>query len=950
MEEYTETVVSHFMRQASHRVTIGMTIALSVLIASLLPFVTDHFRTTVGILHAQEEVPSAPPDVGPPTGAGEAESRGPTAEELAKLEREYGAPVGSFEDISPVTPQFEEPGPVSAELKALVPESDLVAIQCAMTKWKSGMFFRAMDGVKSIVYPAMAKARAVFSLETKQPDVDALKAEMKKRQAAICAAKTSDAASKLIGDAIQWSTKSLSPMDDLRREMQADLRAKGDELRQKTTAQIAEYVAGEKSRISPIISGKVKALVESMKGEFAAAAKDPDRQAALKARVDAQANAWAEEEVAALRTRIEDKVQDIVGKEKAKFEAVAAALRDLGPKMDQAVNAKEAEYDGYRREAFGLRTALVLKVFDRNSGEALAQLAKMKDQLTEAKRTDSTVLTYDEVVAQLAKDRAAIQSAGDLAAETGDENALQNSLNAFREKWAGYQASAQNAAGLASAQICPKALPQITAAKGKIAPQAAQIDGILARCNGAADEACAAAAPYLSRLADVRQKMGDLTAAMGAVETLCQTPEAADPDQLGELLRKLQSDGGSLRKLAQAFDADRGAIVADSSQKMCASAVPQIEAAENLLFREDLAALKGNLKKCVGANSPSCESVQAVSGDVAAFEKNALEFSKGVDRVRSLCRKAKVAPEIEQMDSSLRLLAEQGDALRVQADRLRAEQTERSTARAYCRAVTGEMESVRQDIALGLTEARGLQSACKGKKDKKCVFVNSSARLTAVVSGASAELADIGSVLTKCAAASSLPPDAILTALVEKTRSAQDSLLAELADLKRQIDAQLTVAGFQVEAEDAKAWNVRTGVSDPMARETNPSWRPATFGDGDWYMGRGGDYLELEITPKQPGKYWVWIRDLSSAISSQWGVREVTVSFDGKNFGTFAENLEGRSVPYPKGAFRWHKVGQVELSAGAHTMRVVKKASTSGAAILDSFWFTTDGQATPPEK
>ncbi len=932
------------MQQVPHRFTVGAAIGLSALVAVLLPLATDHMRATVGVLHAQETATGV---VG-----GEllraADGPGPEASEITKLEHVLGAPLESYDGISPFTPQFEGPGAVPAGLKGMVPDSDLVAVQCALTNWKSGEFYRAMDAIKTIVYPVVAKSRSVVRLDARLPNTDAPKTEMKKRAAAICAAQDSDTAARLIADASRWAAQESQAFGDLRRELESALKIKGDELRQMVSVQLKDFSVEERARFGAAVSERAKSLSDDANG--AVADGSGGAMTASRSGFDVQLADFVQEQSAALRASVDAKAAESVGKDGARFVQVAETVRVMGQKVDDYIMAGEAEYGVYRRAAFRLRTDLALKLFDRGAADALGKLAKIKDELAAAKLADSAVLSYDDAVQELAKSRTAIQTAGYAAAETGDENALQNALNGFREKWALDQSRASAAAGGSADRDCPAVLRQVTAAKGRLDAQASQIDGVIGRCRGSSDAACVAVAPHLARLGQIRQKTADLEATMTAVERVCAAPSSADAGRLTELLDRLQSDGGTLRKMGQALEADRVMATTTSVEAVCAAGVAQLEAAENVLFREDLPELKGNLKACANDGEAICPSVSSTGEDVADLERRARVFSSGVDRLRGLCRRDGGNIDLESVDSALRLLIDYGGALAVHADRLRSVQTEQRSALAYCRSATAELDSERVEIAAVLTQIRGLIGECKGKKDSRCAFVGSSTAPDRLEGDAAAALSEMASVAARCAAASALPPGPDLISSVRLVRDGSERFIADAAAFRRQAEDAEASAGFRLEAEMAKKFNVRQGVVDPMAREAYPGWRPPTFGDGDWYLGRGGDYLEYEITPRESGRYWLWVRDYSSAFSEQWGGRQIAVEFDGRALGLFAENTEGRSAPYPKGAFRWQRLGAVDLTAGKHTMRVTKTATTSAAAILDAFWFTTDGQAVPPEK
>src|SRR3989344_8331368 len=130
-------------------------------------------------------------------------------------------------------------------------------------------------------------------------------------------------------------------------------------------------------------------------------------------------------------------------------------------------------------------------------------------------------------------------------------------------------------------------------------------------------------------------------------------------------------------------------------------------------------------------------------------------------------------------------------------------------------------------------------------------------------------------------------------------------------------------------------------------KETKPSWRPPYFGSGDWYLASGGEYLTYNFSVPQSGKYNVWIRDYVDKFQPR-GMRRIIVEFDDKKYGIFPEvNIPSEGA---KGSFGWHKVGGgIELGAGLHKMKIIKEATTAGAAILDAFYLTLGDEA-PPKK
>jgi hypothetical protein len=156
--------------------------------------------------------------------------------------------------------------------------------------------------------------------------------------------------------------------------------------------------------------------------------------------------------------------------------------------------------------------------------------------------------------------------------------------------------------------------------------------------------------------------------------------------------------------------------------------------------------------------------------------------------------------------------------------------------------------------------------------------------------------------------------------------------------------------GIMIEAENEMESSIRP-LSErpaPNTKEINPAWRPPYSGTGVWYLAVGGEFLRYRFDVKKAGTYQVWVRDYVDRFQPK-GVRKIIVEFDGRHYGVFPE--VDLSPTGDKGAFGWHRIGSgVSLTAGTHTMKISKEATTAGAAILDAFYLTTDPNDRPAEK
>ncbi|MDO8793628.1 MAG: hypothetical protein Q7J25_03310 [Vicinamibacterales bacterium] len=158
------------------------------------------------------------------------------------------------------------------------------------------------------------------------------------------------------------------------------------------------------------------------------------------------------------------------------------------------------------------------------------------------------------------------------------------------------------------------------------------------------------------------------------------------------------------------------------------------------------------------------------------------------------------------------------------------------------------------------------------------------------------------------------------------------------------------VSGILIEAESEMESGMRPLQERPAPnmKEIGPAWRPPYSGTGDWYLAVGGEFLRYRVDIPVSATYTMWIRDYADRFQAR-GVRRIIVEWDGRVYVTFGE-VE-KDAPGDRGVFGWHKVGGgVLLTAGTHTLKVTKEATTAGAAILDAFYLTPDPNDRPSEK
>lgn len=874
--------------------------------------------------------------------------RGPSAEEISQFEKEFGAPP---EALTPKgaefeKPKFEQPGKVPDEVKQYVSDKDLIGVYCATVRWKSGSFFIALDAVKKYVVPGIEKVKEL-GIDVSLPDLESIRSEGTKKIDNICNAKTIAEAENLVQEFSSWGQNEASAkFDNLRGDLEAKVKAKGDELKAKIKSEIDPYVAEERAKIESELRQYGEQLGSQKQAELAGS-KTPPNVGAIQNEIQQQVMAQVEGKKAAMKEKIQAKINSLMGGQKEKFEEIGKLFENVGSKINAEIASRQNEYDQYKQEAFRLRKELVFKILDKNLEEGLKQLDAAESDIETARKEDSSIESVNAIKARIQQDRKALESKLDAALEDGNEAVFQQALNDFKMKWEGFRQDMEKTASQSVSKACTIALAQLDKAKAQIDSNLPKIKDLQSRCSGSAADECQKVNEFSPRFNTLTTKLTDIKIEMGLAEKMCQTPETADRKNLIALMKKIQSDGEDVKVYGEALEAEKSKVIADSAQKVCAQVLPQLTAAKTEIAKNDITILRNNLEKCRAKTTEECNVINQLSSKFSQFESRANDFSNNIAQVELLCQSADEG-KFEQLRTILNQLKGKGNELKLLGKELQAEQAEKAGEKTLCRAANPRLDIAKGNISAGLNEMSSMQSSCKGKTDERCAWINSAGpRFAAIQNQASAILKKISDVNLMCQNAGTGEPRSELLALLDSLKTDENIIKKAITDLKDGADRAAKGKGIWIEAESAIKFNTRTGVSNPMAREVNPRWRPPYFGDGTWYMGAGGDYLTYEFNIPQAGKYFVWVRDYVDKFQAR-GIRRIIMEFDGERFGVFPE----ANIPAPgdKGAIGWHKVGDsIEFNQGKHAMKIIKESSTAGAAILDAFYFTT-GSEVPPEK
>jgi hypothetical protein len=792
------------------------------------------------------------------------------------------------------------------------------------------------------------------------PDIDAIKAEGQKRVEGICNASNVDEAQKLVNDFMEWGqSQNQAKFDSLRNEMQEKLKAQGDAMREKIKTQLQPYIDEQKASIEAEIKVEAQQVanqkVAEIKDRLVGAEAPPDVNA-LKSEVtqavESAVQSIVEQKKAEMQTKVQAKVQEIIGPEKEKFEKIGELFQNVGDKINEYIKANESQYDKYKTEAFSLRKKMVLDIVDKNLAEGIKKIDASAADIAEAKKNDPSVQSADELKAALQQDRKVLEAKLDAALEVGDEAAFQQAVNDFRMKWQTVQQEGEKAMEQSVSKACTIALAQFDKANAQMDPGIKKIKDLQAKCAKSTSDECLTANKFSSRLETINSKFTDLKTEMSLVAKMCQNPQTADRKNLIALMKKIQSDAEDVKTYGEALEAEKSKELTQSIAMVCSHAIPQLDAAQAEINKNDLTVLENNINKCKGKNTEECSSVNSLAGDLSKLKGRISNFNSNVLKAKDLCSKAADEENLKTLADTLNALKSEGRSLSDAAKDLQAKQSEKMSEKTLCRAVVPQVEGIKQEMANGLTEMLSLRSGCSGKADDRCKVINANKnKFDDLIDIVRKTFNKIATINENCASASADALDQNLINLLDDIKKDKETIDKMIVDIKALETQAGKSNGISIEAEEETTSFIYPVSQRPAVntKETNPSWRPPYFGSGVWYLAVGGEYLTYNFIAPKDGQYNVWVRDYVDNFQAR-GIRKIVISFDGKTYGTFPENNANVPAGNTKGILAWHKVGDIIfLKARQHTMKVMKQATTKGAATLDSFYLTI-GSEVPSEK
>ncbi|MFH0927911.1 MAG: hypothetical protein V1821_00375 [bacterium] len=450
------------------------------------------------------------------------------------------------------------------------------------------------------------------------------------------------------------------------------------------------------------------------------------------------------------------------------------------------------EYEKYKQEAFAKRKLLVLSILDQNITEGLKQLDTVKSDIDEARATDPTIPSVDQITSGLKADRVALESQLDHALQSEDETAFQKALTDFRSKWEAVRTDMEKSVAQSVAKICTVVNEQFKPGTEKINSGLTQIRNIEARCTGSVTEECLKVQEFSPRFGTLTRKLTDLQTEMGLVTSMCQNPEAADRATVVALLKKVQVDGEDVRIYGEALEAEKKTVIAATTKQICDKYLPTLQAAERELTREDSTVISNHLARCKGHVTEECKIINQLTPKYNTLKSKLATLTSNIGKIRGMC-----ASELDEMSllqmKDLALVAQSdGEDLKALAGELKEEQSKQVTAKALCRAVEPSLDQARKEIGAGLSEATKTLNDCKGKTDARCsAILGQSVAFADISSRSQATLGVIDGLGKECGSAlETLPSEAFLSKLTS-LRTEADAIKNLISKLKGQEDTAL---------------------------------------------------------------------------------------------------------------------------------------------------------------
>ena len=562
----------------------------------------------------------------------------------------------------------QKPFQISEDVRKIVPEKDLIEVSCLMTKWKTGEFFAALDGLQEVLTPALQDIQSM-GIDVSIPDIAGYRSQGQAKLNAICNAPNYAAAQEALKDFISFGETVRQELGSLNNSLGLKMKAKGDEMRARVESEINAWVEQERIKIEQELKNKADQLAnqakadleqEMMTKEFTteeeAMSYAQSRVEQIKATIESQINSLAEQKKKELEEKANAKASEILGGDAEKFKAIGERLQGIEQQINQAIEVKKQDYEKYRIQAMAKRKDLILAVLDENIEEACNQIREKEDLLKEAKLNDSSVKTADEYIAELNRDKEILVEKIQAAIDNGNESAINSAVEEIKNKWEGIRLGLERdlSKRQTAEQICSQVIPQLSQAKVQIENGLVQIETGQKEITEKKDECdvsqvplCAEVEDIFNQLSTTKEKARNLINQINLAEERCSKVTEDTPlDNILELMLSLKENGSDFQKemaflktewLSKKAKLEEALAQKPKIEDICNQALPKISQGKNQI-NKGLEEIRNIQEGCKGNLNKECKIINENLNKFNLAQKKGNILLEKMDSVENKCK------------------------------------------------------------------------------------------------------------------------------------------------------------------------------------------------------------------------------------------------------------------------------------------------------------------------
>ncbi|MDD4607324.1 MAG: hypothetical protein PHS07_03280 [Patescibacteria group bacterium] len=336
---------------------------------------------------------------------------------------------------------------IPSDIKEIVDERDMIEIYCLMTKYESGEFIASLEALNTILVPAVSQLKNM-GFEAEVPDITQYQFNAQTKIDEVCTTQSLTEAQNRVQDLMAYSQQIKNDLAGLRNSLGVELKSQGQELK--------EIIETENKKIEEELGSQIQPKVEEFGADLGARLQiELEHEMASAGFTDAgSAQAYAQRRVAENQNRIKTEIENYKNQLQTEFENEMDArasevagfnikeFRELGDglaNIEQTINdvvqQNLGQYEEYKIQAMIKRKELILKIFDQQFNQAIEQIKEYEDLLLELKVQDPSVLTANELIAELNQDKQILAEQIQTAIEAGDDSGFQIAIQEVENKW-----------------------------------------------------------------------------------------------------------------------------------------------------------------------------------------------------------------------------------------------------------------------------------------------------------------------------------------------------------------------------------------------------------------------------------------------------------------------------------------------------------------------------------